>query len=111
MSDNKFSISKIKLFIISLFNLSSILINCIFSVKLINLLPPKQMPYIVKNSIIFINKYPYLILILPILYWIINIGYGKNIIEKLAFILLLSISILILLINLIAPIIYLFPFH
>lgn len=111
MSHNKFSINKVKLFIIFLSSLSSFIVNCIFSIKLINILPPEQAPYIVRNAIIFLNKYLYINLILPFLYAIISIGYGKNIVEKFTFILLLSISILILLVNLIVPIIYLFPFY
>lgn len=64
----KFSINKIKLFIIFLFSMGSILINHLFSFRLANLIPEEQIPYIIKDIIIFINKYQYLIFIFPLLY-------------------------------------------
>jgi len=114
MFNNKFlnRISKINLFILILINLISLFINRLFSFKIVNLMPEQQIPLNIKYFIIFLNEHWYLIFIVPFLYFTICISnIKKYAIEKTIFILSLFISILILLINFIAPIIYIFPFH
>ncbi len=99
------------LLIITAINLSSLFISRFISAKIISLLPNQQISLNVHYLFIFLNRYWYLYLFMPLLYFIIDRRVKKTERKKFLFFLFLAFSMLALLFVFVIPIIFIFPFH